>query len=64
MAEHELCLAKFVMGNAEILERITISTAFWLRYSDINMEKVKQQLLSFLKCSGSASLEFSDLNGY
>ena len=60
---HELSLAKFVMENAAKLERMTITTAFWLQYSDINMDKVKEQLLSFPKCSTSVSLEFADVNG-
>lgn len=62
--DHELSLAKFVMENAAKLERMTITTAFWLQYSDINMEKVKEQLLSFPKCSSSASIEFADVNGF
>ncbi|XP_061369985.1 F-box/FBD/LRR-repeat protein At3g14710-like isoform X3 [Gastrolobium bilobum] len=61
--DHELCLVKFVMTNAAILERITISTAFWLRYSDIDLEKVKEQILSFPKCSSVALIEFSDVKG-
>ncbi|XP_028787047.1 F-box/FBD/LRR-repeat protein At3g14710-like [Neltuma alba] len=61
--EHELSLVKFAMANAAKLEKMIITTAFWLQYSDINMEKVKEQLLSFPKCSTSASLEFADVNG-
>ncbi|KAF7822566.1 F-box/FBD/LRR-repeat protein [Senna tora] len=61
--EHELSLAKFVMKNAVKLERMTISTAFWLRYSDIDLEKVKEQLVSFPKCSSLALIDFSDVNG-
>ena len=61
--EHEISLAKFVMASAAVLERMTISTAFWLRYSDIDMEKVKEQILSFPKCSSFATVEFSDVNG-
>ncbi|KAK7244064.1 hypothetical protein RIF29_38882 [Crotalaria pallida] len=57
--EHELCLAKLVMANAAILERMTITAAFWLRYSDIDMEKVKQQIFSFPKCSIFAEIEFT-----
>ncbi|KAK7401727.1 hypothetical protein VNO78_13431 [Psophocarpus tetragonolobus] len=49
--EHELLLAKLVMKNAAVLEQMTICAAFWLRYSDIDMEKVKEQILSFPKCS-------------
>ncbi|KAI9083505.1 hypothetical protein K1719_034447 [Acacia pycnantha] len=62
--EHELSLAKFVMANAAKLERMTITTAFWLQYSNINMEEVKEQLLSFPKCSASTSLEFAGLKGF
>ncbi|KAJ1384853.1 Leucine-rich repeat domain superfamily [Sesbania bispinosa] len=58
--EHELYLAKFVMANAAILERMTISTAFWLRYVDIDMEKVKEQIFSLPKCSRFCEIEFSN----
>ncbi|KHN47449.1 F-box/FBD/LRR-repeat protein [Glycine soja] len=61
--EHELLLAKFVMANATVLERMTLSTAFWLQYSDIDMEKVKEQILSFPKRSSFVMIEFSHVNG-
>ncbi|KAG5114084.1 hypothetical protein JHK82_037353 [Glycine max] len=60
--EHELLLAKFVMANATVLERMTLSTAFWLQYSDIDMEKVKEQILSFPKRSSFVMIEFSHVN--
>ncbi|KAL2331259.1 hypothetical protein Fmac_018840 [Flemingia macrophylla] len=60
--EHELLLAKFVMANAAILERMTIFTAFWLRYSDIDMGKLKEQILSFPKCSKSVTIKLSHVN--
>ncbi|TKY49270.1 F-box/FBD/LRR-repeat protein [Spatholobus suberectus] len=60
--EHELLLAKFVLANAAVLERMTICTAFWLRYSDIDMEKVKEQILSFPKRSSFVMIEFSHFN--
>jgi len=55
--EHELLLAKFVMANAKFLEQMTVCTAFWLRYSDIDMEKVRQQILSFPKSSNLAVIK-------
>ena len=58
MQEHEIYLAKFVMASAAVLERMTISAAFWLRYSDIDMDKVKERILSFPKCSSFAMIEF------
>ncbi|XP_057451061.1 F-box/FBD/LRR-repeat protein At3g14710-like isoform X2 [Lotus japonicus] len=61
--EHELCLVKFVLANAAILERVTICTAFWLRYSDIDMGKVKGQILSLPKYSRSCMIKFCDVNG-
>ncbi|QHN96572.1 Putative FBD-associated F-box protein [Arachis hypogaea] len=61
--EHEISLVKFVMGNAAVLERMIISAAFWLRYSDIDMEKVKDNIFSFPKCCIRAIIEFSDVNG-
>nr|KYP33488.1 F-box/LRR-repeat protein At3g14710 family [Cajanus cajan] len=60
--EHELLLAKFVLANAAVLERMNICTAFWLRYSNIDMEKVKEQILSFPKCSSLVMIEFSHVN--
>lgn len=57
--EHELLLAKFMMEKAAVLERMTIHTAFWLKYSDIDMEKVKEHILSFTKCSSYLVIEFS-----
>lgn len=62
--EHELLLVKFVMANAAILEDMTICTAFWLQYSDIDMEKVKEQILSLPKCSSSLMILFSQVNGF
>ncbi|XP_057458808.1 F-box/FBD/LRR-repeat protein At3g14710-like [Lotus japonicus] len=62
--EPELCLVKFVLANAAILERVTICTAFWLRYSDIDMGKVKEQILSLPKCSRLCKIEFCDVNGF
>jgi len=61
--EHELLLAKFVMANAAVLEQMTICTAFWLQYSDLDMEKVKEQILSLPKCSSSLMIQFSQVNG-
>ncbi|KAK7272622.1 hypothetical protein RJT34_29340 [Clitoria ternatea] len=58
--QNELLLAKFVMANAAVLERMMISTAFWLRYSDIDMNNVKEQILSFPKCSSSANMQFTN----
>ncbi|ESW21369.1 hypothetical protein PHAVU_005G064900 [Phaseolus vulgaris] len=55
--EHELVLGKLVMANAKVLEEMTICTAFWLRYSDIDMEKVRQQILSFPKSSNLAVIK-------
>ncbi|XP_027343949.1 F-box/FBD/LRR-repeat protein At3g14710-like [Abrus precatorius] len=60
--ENELLLAKFVIAKAAVLEQMTIYTAFWLRYSDIDLEKVKDRILSFPKCSDFAMIEFSDVN--
>ncbi|KHN42592.1 F-box/FBD/LRR-repeat protein [Glycine soja] len=60
--EHELLLLKFVMANAKVLEEMTIYTAFWLRYSDTDMEKVKEQILSFPKCSDFVMIQLSNVN--
>ncbi|KAI4323092.1 hypothetical protein L6164_022727 [Bauhinia variegata] len=60
--DHEISLAKFVMANAVILERMSISTAFWLRYSDINIGEVKERVLAFPKCSKFAMIELFDAN--
>ena len=56
--EHELLLAKFVLANAAVLEQMIICTAFWLRYSEIDVEKVKDQILSFPKCSNLVMIQF------
>ncbi|XP_057451041.1 F-box/FBD/LRR-repeat protein At3g14710-like [Lotus japonicus] len=61
--EHELSLVKFVLANAAVLERVKICTAFWLRYSDIDMEKVKQQILSLPKRSSFSMIEFCNAKG-
>ncbi|XP_014500781.1 F-box/FBD/LRR-repeat protein At3g14710-like [Vigna radiata var. radiata] len=61
--EHELLLAKLVMENAAVLEEMTICTAFWLQYSDIDIERVKEQILSLPKCSSSLMIQFSQVNG-
>ncbi|KAK7401728.1 hypothetical protein VNO78_13432 [Psophocarpus tetragonolobus] len=61
--KHELFLAKFVMANAAVLEQMTICAAFWLRYSDVDMEKVKEQILSFPKCSNVVSIQFCNVKG-
>ncbi|QCE10969.1 hypothetical protein DEO72_LG10g2202 [Vigna unguiculata] len=55
--EHELLLVKFVMANAKVLDQMTICTAFWLRYSNIDTEKAKQQILYFPKCSNLAVIQ-------
>ncbi|XP_020207707.1 F-box/FBD/LRR-repeat protein At3g14710 isoform X2 [Cajanus cajan] len=60
--ENELLLTKFVMENAAILEKMTIRTAFWLRYSDTDMKKVKKDILSIPKCSNFVMIEFSNVN--
>lgn len=60
--EHDLCLAKFVMANAAALEQMTISIAFWLRYANIDMEKVKEQIFSLPKCSSFCTIVVSDIN--
>ncbi|KAG5114083.1 hypothetical protein JHK82_037352 [Glycine max] len=62
--ELELLLVKFVMANAAMLEQMTICSAFWLRYSDIDMEKVKEQILSFPKCSNFVMIQCSNVNSY
>lgn len=59
--EHDLCLVKFVLANAEILDKMKISPAFWLRYADIDLEKVKEQILSFTMSSNNCKIEFSDI---
>ncbi|CAJ1957792.1 unnamed protein product [Sphenostylis stenocarpa] len=61
--EHEVLMAKFVMENAAVLEEMNICSAFWLRYSDIDMEKVQKQILSFPKRSNSLIVQFSHVNG-
>jgi hypothetical protein len=60
--EHDICLVKFMLENALNLEKITISPAFWLRYADIDMKKVKEQILSLPKCSSFCIVEFSDIS--
>ncbi|CAJ2659466.1 unnamed protein product [Trifolium pratense] len=63
--EQDLCLVKFVLENAEILEKMTISPAFWLRYAYIDMEKVMEQILSLPKSSSSFCMtEFSDISSF
>ncbi|MED6118151.1 hypothetical protein PIB30_000133 [Stylosanthes scabra] len=61
--EREISLAKFVMANAAVLERMIICAAFWLRYSDIDMGKIRENIFSFPKCCSFATIEFSDANG-
>ncbi|CAJ1957790.1 unnamed protein product [Sphenostylis stenocarpa] len=61
--EHEVLLAKFVTENASVLEEMSIYSAFWLRYSDIDMEKVQEQILSFPKRSKSLIVQISHVNG-
>jgi hypothetical protein len=51
-----------MLENAPNLEKITISPAFWLRYGDIDMKKVKEQILSLPKCSSFCVVEFSDIS--
>ncbi|XP_004488355.1 F-box/FBD/LRR-repeat protein At3g14710-like [Cicer arietinum] len=60
--EHDLSLVKFVMENAAIMEKMTIYLAFWLRYTDINKERVKEEILSLPKCSSFCITEISDIS--
>ncbi|RDY02451.1 F-box/FBD/LRR-repeat protein, partial [Mucuna pruriens] len=60
--EHEVLLAKFVIANAAVLERMNICTAFWLRYSNIDMNRVKEQILSFPKCSSFVMIQISEVD--
>ncbi|XP_045801104.1 F-box/FBD/LRR-repeat protein At3g14710-like isoform X1 [Trifolium pratense] len=60
--EHDLSLVKFMLENASILEKMRISPAFWLRYADIDFEKVKEQILSLPKRSSFCMVEFSDIS--
>ncbi|GAU27375.1 hypothetical protein TSUD_55290 [Trifolium subterraneum] len=60
--EDDLCLVKFMLANAETLEKMTIYPAFWLRYSDIDIGKVKEHILSLPKCSSFCVVEFSDID--
>lgn len=60
--EQDLCLVKFVLANAAILEKMTISPAFWLRYADVDLQKVKEQILSIPKCSKNCKIEVSDIS--
>lgn len=59
--DHDLCLVKFMLANAAMLQKITISPAFWLRYADIDLENVKEQILSLPMCSSFCKIEFSDI---
>ncbi|XP_045801102.1 F-box/FBD/LRR-repeat protein At3g14710-like [Trifolium pratense] len=59
--EHDLCLVKFMLANAATLEKMMIYPAFGLRYSDIDIGKVKEQILSLPKCSSFCVVEFSDI---
>ncbi|XP_058773562.1 F-box/FBD/LRR-repeat protein At3g14710-like [Vicia villosa] len=61
--EHDLCLIKFILENATMLEKMKISPAFWLRYADIDLEKVKEKILSLEKCSNFCMIEFFDISG-
>ncbi|KAJ7948823.1 F-box protein [Quillaja saponaria] len=54
--EHQLCLAKFVLENAKVLEKMTIQKSW--RIPEMKMKKFKKQLLKCLKGSSNASVEF------
>jgi len=60
--EYDHGLVKFMLENAAMLEKMMISLAFWLRYADIDLEKVKEQILSLPKCSSLCIIEFSDVS--
>ncbi|CAI8593342.1 unnamed protein product [Vicia faba] len=59
--EHDLSLVNFMLANAATLQIMTISPAFWLRYADIDLESVKERILSSPTCSSFCKIEFSDI---
>ncbi|KEH38486.1 putative F-box domain, FBD domain, leucine-rich repeat domain, L domain-containing protein [Medicago truncatula] len=60
--EHDLCLVQFVLENAATMEMMMISPAFWLRYANVDLKKVKENVLSLPKCSNNCKIEFSDIS--
>lgn len=58
--EHELCLAKFLMENGGVLERMSFSLeSEWLGKSKM-IEEFKKKLFSFKKSFSLAIVEFSN----
>ncbi|WVZ01579.1 hypothetical protein V8G54_027648 [Vigna mungo] len=57
--EHELCVAKFVMENALMLERMSFSIDFRQRKSKV-IEEFKEKLFSYKKAFSCAIIEFSN----
>ncbi|XP_058779460.1 F-box/FBD/LRR-repeat protein At3g14710-like isoform X2 [Vicia villosa] len=60
--EHDLSLVKFMLENAAMLQTMTITPSFWLRFADIDLENVKEQILSLPTCSNFCKIDFSDIN--
>ncbi|XP_047177726.1 F-box/FBD/LRR-repeat protein At3g14710-like [Vigna umbellata] len=56
--EHELCVAKFVMENALMLERMSFSIVYWQRKSKV-LEEFKEKLFSYKKAFSCAIIDFS-----
>lgn len=56
--EHELCVAKFVMENALMLERMSFSIVYWQMKSKV-IEEFKEKLFSYKKAFSCAIIEFS-----
>ncbi|XP_027356821.1 F-box/FBD/LRR-repeat protein At3g14710-like [Abrus precatorius] len=55
--EHEIRLVKFILDNAEWLERMIISTE-WKWNSDRELEKIKSHVLAYAKRSKIAEVDF------
>lgn len=58
--DDELCLAKFVMENAVVLQQLSFSPTLSLRHSQSDMKRVKEKLLSFKKGLNLTIIDISD----
>ncbi|KAK7313199.1 hypothetical protein VNO77_37712 [Canavalia gladiata] len=55
--EHEISLAKFILDNAERLEKMIIST-YWMWDSNSKLEEIREQVLAYPKRSSIAEVDF------
>nr|AFK46552.1 unknown [Medicago truncatula] len=44
------------------MEMMMISPAFWLRYANVDLKKVKENVLSLPKCFNNCKIEFFDIS--